>query len=120
MGGTLAKLADSGQRSLLVDLTDGEPTEFAEPCARAQQGATPRGCSRRGLGEPAGRQEAPFARLLLPAYVYVGPGETHWIGQRCSVLDSSTSDDETSLVVLTCGCRARAATSAMRPPNSAL
>src|SRR5579884_2694852 len=37
MGGTLAKLADQGQRILLVDLTDGEPTEFAEAGVRAQQ-----------------------------------------------------------------------------------
>jgi LmbE family N-acetylglucosaminyl deacetylase len=39
MGGTLARLADAGQRILLVDLTDGEPTEFAEPGVRAQQAA---------------------------------------------------------------------------------
>lgn len=37
MGGTLAKLSDQGQRVLLVDLTDGEPTEFAAPGVRAQQ-----------------------------------------------------------------------------------
>lgn len=37
MGGTLAKLSEKGQRILLVDLTDGEPTEFAEPGIRAQQ-----------------------------------------------------------------------------------
>ncbi len=37
MGGTLAKLARRGQRILLVDLTDGEPTEFAEPGVRARQ-----------------------------------------------------------------------------------
>jgi LmbE family N-acetylglucosaminyl deacetylase len=37
MGGTLAKLSDKGQRVLLVDLTDGEPTEFAERGVRAQQ-----------------------------------------------------------------------------------
>lgn len=39
MGGTLAKLTDRGQRILLVDLTDGEPTEFAEPGVRAGQAA---------------------------------------------------------------------------------
>ena len=39
MGGTLAKLSRHGQRTLLVDLTDGEPTEFAEPGVRARQGA---------------------------------------------------------------------------------
>jgi N-acetylglucosamine malate deacetylase 1 len=37
MGGTLAKLSQKGQRVLLVDLTDGEPTEFAERGVRAQQ-----------------------------------------------------------------------------------
>jgi N-acetylglucosamine malate deacetylase 1 len=39
MGGTLAKLADRGQRILIVDLTTGEPTEFAEPGVRAAQAA---------------------------------------------------------------------------------
>jgi N-acetylglucosamine malate deacetylase 1 len=39
MGGTLALLADAGQRILLVDLTAGEPTEFAEPGVRARQAA---------------------------------------------------------------------------------
>jgi N-acetylglucosamine malate deacetylase 1 len=37
MGGTLARLADAGQRILLIDLTDGEPTEFAEIGVRARQ-----------------------------------------------------------------------------------
>jgi N-acetylglucosamine malate deacetylase 1 len=37
MGGTLAKLTDAGQRVLLLDLTDGEPTEFAERGVRAKQ-----------------------------------------------------------------------------------
>src|SRR5579859_1512402 len=37
MGGTLALLSDAGQRVLLVDLTAGEPTEFAEPGVRARQ-----------------------------------------------------------------------------------
>jgi LmbE family N-acetylglucosaminyl deacetylase len=37
MGGTLAKLSEKGQRVLLVDLTDGEPTEFAERGVRAKQ-----------------------------------------------------------------------------------
>jgi LmbE family N-acetylglucosaminyl deacetylase len=39
MGGTLAKLADRGQRILVVDLTAGEPTEFAETGIRAGQAA---------------------------------------------------------------------------------
>ena len=39
MGGTLAKLADRGQRLLVVDLTEGEPTEFAERGVRARQAA---------------------------------------------------------------------------------
>lgn len=39
MGGTLAKLAHKGQRILLVDLSDGEPTEYAERGVRARQAA---------------------------------------------------------------------------------
>jgi len=37
MGGTLAKLSDQGLRLLLVDLTDGEPTEFAAAGVRGRQ-----------------------------------------------------------------------------------
>lgn len=39
MGGTLAKLSDRGQRILLVDLTEGEPSDFAPPGERARQAA---------------------------------------------------------------------------------
>jgi N-acetylglucosamine malate deacetylase 1 len=39
MGGSLAKLADRGQRILLVDLTQGEPSDFAPPGERARQAA---------------------------------------------------------------------------------
>jgi LmbE family N-acetylglucosaminyl deacetylase len=39
MGGTLAKLSDHGQRILVVDLTTGEPTEFAGEGVRAAQAA---------------------------------------------------------------------------------
>ena len=39
MGGTLAKLASRGLRILLIDLTDGEPTEFADTGVRARQAA---------------------------------------------------------------------------------
>ena len=37
MGGTIALLAAAGQRVLLVDLVDGEPTEYAEWGVRAAQ-----------------------------------------------------------------------------------
>lgn len=37
MGGTLAKLSDKGQKILLLDLSEGEPTEFAEAGIRARQ-----------------------------------------------------------------------------------
>jgi LmbE family N-acetylglucosaminyl deacetylase len=39
MGGTLAKLSDAGQRILIADVTDGEPTEFSAPGLRAEQAA---------------------------------------------------------------------------------
>jgi len=53
MGGTLAKLADRGLRLLIVDLTTGEPAEFAEPgvrAAQAEQAARILGVDRINLG----------------------------------------------------------------------
>ena len=52
-GGTLAKLARRGARVLLVDLSPGEPTRFAERGARAEQArraAALLGVERRVLG----------------------------------------------------------------------
>jgi len=37
MGGTIAKLSASGQRILIVDLCDGEPTDYAAPGIRREQ-----------------------------------------------------------------------------------
>ena len=37
MGGTIAKLTDRGTSILIVDLCDGEPTDYAEPGIRVQQ-----------------------------------------------------------------------------------
>ena len=37
MGGVLAKLSAKGQRILLVDLSDGEPTDFGFPGERSKQ-----------------------------------------------------------------------------------
>lgn len=40
MGGTLARLSDRGQKILVVDLCDGEPTDFGAPGERAEQART--------------------------------------------------------------------------------
>ncbi len=86
MGGTLAKLGDAGQRILLVDLTDGEPTEFAEPGVRARQAAEAArilGVERTTLGlQDRLLQDTPEVRLAVarlirahrPRWVY-GTGE---------------------------------------------
>jgi len=37
MGGTIAKLTKMGQRALIIDLCDGEPTDFAAPGIRREQ-----------------------------------------------------------------------------------
>ncbi len=37
MGGTLAKLAQAGQRALIVDLCDGEPSDHAQRGVRREQ-----------------------------------------------------------------------------------
>lgn len=86
MGGTLAKLADAGQRILLVDLTDGEPTEFAESGVRSCQAAEAArilgvervnlGLQDRLLGDTTSARLA-VARLIRehrPRWVY-GPGD---------------------------------------------
>ena len=72
MGGTLPKLTDRGQRILLVDLTDGEPTEFAEPGIRAQQAADGAHPWRRAL-HTASPGPAPAGSSRGPA----GVGERH-------------------------------------------
>ncbi len=63
---------------------------------------------------PAGREAAAFARLLPPVFVFHGPGDVHWIGQPCDVIDTPFADPETRTVVLACGCRARVPSSALR------
>ncbi len=90
MGGTLAKLTDQGQRILLVDLTDGEPTEFAQPGIRARQAAEAArilGVERLSLGlQDRLLQDTPDLRLRLanlirqhqPRWVYsTGEGCVH-------------------------------------------
>jgi LmbE family N-acetylglucosaminyl deacetylase len=67
MGGTLAKLADRGQRILLVDVTDGEPTEFASPGKRAAQALEAARILRvdRWVGKPATHRRACSSTLLV-------------------------------------------------------
>ncbi len=90
MGGTLAKLADRGHRALIVDLTDGEPTEFADPGIRAKQAADAAqilGVERINLGlQDRLLQDTPELRLELarlirqhrPRWVYgIGEGRVH-------------------------------------------
>lgn len=46
MGGTIAKLTQSGQRALIVDICDGEPADYAPPGTRREQAI----CAARILG----------------------------------------------------------------------
>jgi len=65
---------------------------------------------------PSGRDEPRFPRLQRPAYVFQGPGgDLHWIGQSCLAVDIYPADGDTRAIALTCGCRARAPRSALRP-----
>ena len=43
----------------------------------------------------------------LPDFFFLGPGDGHWIGQRCEVLGSLPGDPSARLVRLTCGCCAQ-------------
>jgi hypothetical protein len=57
---------------------------------------------------PAGPEDvAGHARSDFPALVYIGPGEAHWIGQRCEILATLPGHTGAPLVRLACGCRAR-------------
>ena len=90
MGGTIAKLSDAGHRILVVDLTNGEPTEFAETGVRAGQAAEAArilGFDRINLGlqdrfladdRPTRLEVARLIRQHRPRWVYgIGEGSVH-------------------------------------------
>src|SRR5262245_56085756 len=54
---------------------------------------------------PSGCEEPPFPRVCLLPYLFIGPGDAHWIGQPCAVLGPAGEGD-LQAVVLACGCRA--------------
>ena len=88
MGGTLAKLSDLGQRILLVDLTDGEPTEFAAPgvrAAQAREAARVLGAERCNLGlRDRLLQDGPETRLELARLIRVHrPRWVYSTGEAC-------------------------------------
>ncbi len=96
MGGTLAKLSDRGQRILLVDLTDGEPTEFAEPGVRAAQAleaARILGVDRCNLGlRDRLLQDTPETRLELARLIRVHrPRWVYTTGEACVHPDHATT-----------------------------
>lgn len=51
----------------------------------------------------------------LPNYVFIGPGDKHWIGQRCDVLGAAYGNPSSQLVRLTCGCKAQVPSEALQP-----
>lgn len=61
---------------------------------------------------PAGGDTSPFARSGVQGYVFDGPGDAHWIGQPCGVIQSE--DHESPMVVLACGCRTRTPWSSLK------
>jgi hypothetical protein len=62
---------------------------------------------------PSGGEEPPFARACLPPYVFNGPGDAHWIGQRCALLEPGAAESDLQAVVLACGCRAQVSRSGL-------
>jgi hypothetical protein len=54
---------------------------------------------------PAGPvDERAQPRMGLTAFYFMGPGDTHWIGQQCDVLGSPTRNPSAVLIRLACGC----------------
>jgi hypothetical protein len=57
---------------------------------------------------PAGPvDEGAQPRPGVPDFFFMGPGDRHWIGQRCHVLGPPPSDPSAQLVRLSCGCSAQ-------------
>lgn len=88
MGGTLAILSEKGQRVLLVDLTDGEPTEFAERGVRTQQAdeaARILGVERLSLGlQDRFLTDTAEARIQVARIIReYRPGFVYSIGEAC-------------------------------------
>jgi hypothetical protein len=63
-------------------------------------------------------------RLDVPAFLFTGPGDGHWIGQRCDVLEcleddfqgpEDPQDPNRRLVRLACGCQARVTRGSLQP-----
>jgi hypothetical protein len=50
-----------------------------------------------------------------PVFLFTGPGEAHWIGQRCDVLETLSEDPKRQLVRLACGCRAQVPLGSLQP-----
>jgi LmbE family N-acetylglucosaminyl deacetylase len=96
MGSTLARLADQGQRILLVDLTDGEPTEFAELGKRAlqaQEAARILGVERISLGWQD-RFLSDTTHIRLQVARLIREHRLRWVygtGEACVHLDHAAS-----------------------------
>jgi LmbE family N-acetylglucosaminyl deacetylase len=104
MGGTLAKLADRGQRILLVDLTDGEPTEFAEPGVRARQAADAArilGVERVSLGgQDRLLRDTTEVRLEVARLIRIHrPRWVYGTGEACTHPDHAAAGDITRAAV---------------------
>jgi hypothetical protein len=49
-----------------------------------------------------GAQVSRYDAVHIPPYVFIGPGEVHWIGQPCRIVRGETK--ELVVVALACGC----------------
>ena len=50
-----------------------------------------------------------------PVFLFAGPGEAHWMGQRCAVVATLSGDPKRQLVRLACGCRAHVPLGSLQP-----
>jgi hypothetical protein len=59
-----------------------------------------------------GAQVSHYDAVHVPPYVFIGPGEVHWIGQPCRIVRVDST--EQVVVALACGCEACVPRSTLR------
>ena len=84
-------------------------------CAVAEQVVTDEVVDWESPAGPLDGEVRPQPRPDLPDFFFMGPGDGHWIGQRCDVLGCPSGDPSAQLVRLACGCCVQVPRASLQP-----